>query len=519
LITTVAAELTDRARAEDALRASEESYRLLFDRHPGPMWLFDVETLRFLAVNDAAVDLYGYSADEFLSMTINDIRPEEDLPKLQEKLDSLGSRPFDAGVWRHRTKDGAPLDVAIHTSTVDFGARRARVVLALDVTSQRLLEEQLRQAQKMEAIGSLAGGIAHDFNNIVTVIRGYARVLMPSLVDDSSKESLALIDRAAEQAGELTGQLLAFSRQQILRAEVTDLNQVVQETLTLLDRMLRESIVIERSLDPALAAVLVDRSQITQVILNLAVNARDAMPDGGTLSVQTTNVELDEAYATAHSDVSPGHYVLLQVTDSGPGMDEQTRSRIFDPFFTTKETGTGLGLATVFGIVKQSDGHIWLYSEPGMGTTFKIYFPATNATVSAAVVVPEVTSLEGTETILVVEDNDLLRPLVADVLASYGYTVLTAGDGRAAVELAADERTPTIDLLLTDVVMPQMNGSEVAETLTAKQPGLRVLFSSGYPSNTVVRHGIAEARTAFIQKPYLGDELVLKIRELFAETA
>ncbi|HEY4348933.1 MAG TPA: ATP-binding protein [Gaiellaceae bacterium] len=516
LIASVGAELTERMQTEEALRASEESYRQLFERHPGPMWLFDMETRRFLTVNDAAIASYGYSRKEFLAMTIEDIRPEGDRAALDDALRDEGRGYSDAGVWRHRKKDGTLIDVAIYSNTVEVGTVTARVVLALDVTAQRTLEAQLRQSQKMEAIGSLAGGIAHDFNNILTVIRGYSSLLKPALDDERSIRAAAQIDRAAEQAAKLTAQLLAFSRQQVMRPEVSNLNSAVEETVTLLERLLGEHILLETQLDPALTMILVDRIQLAQVIMNLVVNARDAMPDGGTLAIRTQNTELDEVYAGSHSGVSPGRYVQLEVTDSGVGMDEEIRSRLFDPFYTTKASGTGLGLSTVYGIVSQSGGHIWVYSEPGIGTTFKVYFPTTDDPINEAAVSPEVTSLEGDETILLVEDNESLRPLVAEVLESYGYTVLTATNGVDALELRDSEPFRRIDLLLTDVVMPFMSGRELAEKLTADNPRLRVLFTSGYPSDTVIRHGIASARTAFIQKPYLADELALKIREVLA---
>ncbi len=385
-----------------------------------------------------------------------------------------------------------------------------------DMRALRKGAAELRQAQKMEAVGRLAGGIAHDFNNLLSVIRGYSSLVLPKLADDDTRRAVERIDQAAARAAELTGQLLAFSRQQVLQPEISSLNDVIEETLTLLERLLGEDILLESRLDPELAPILVDRSQVTQVILNLAVNAREAMAEGGTLAIQTDNSELDAAYALQHPDVSPGSYVRLQITDSGPGMDEETRNQVFEPFFTTKAQGTGLGLSTVYGIVKQSGGHIWLYSEPGLGTTFKVYFPTTSAPAQANEPPAQVDSLQGDETILLVEDADMLRPLVADVLESYGYRILTATDGIEALELARKEETPEIDLLLTDVVMPRMNGRELAEKLTALQPQLRTLYTSGYPSDTVLRHGIAEARAAFIQKPYLAEELARKIREILA---
>jgi PAS domain S-box-containing protein len=517
---TIARDTGERKRAADALRLSEQSYRLLFDHHPAPMWLFDPESLGFLAVNEAAINLYGYSREEFLAMTIDEIRPDEDRDALREALADPTRGYVEPNVWRHRRKDGTLIDVAVSSNALQFEGHPARLVLARDVTEQRQLEEQLRQAQKMEAIGRLAGGIAHDFNNLLLVIRGYSAVLLRRSDDEELRDGVEQIDGAALRASEFTKQLLAFSRQQVLRLEVTDLNSVVEETLRLLKRTIGEQIAVETSLDPDVGSILVDRSQLTQAVLNLSINARDAMigDGGGTLSIRTANADLDDAYAAAHEGVAPGSYALLQITDSGPGMDEETQRRAFDPFFTTKEDGTGLGLATVYGLVKQSSGHIWLYSEPGMGTTFKLYLPTTTAPVIASTGPAEVSSLEGTETILLVEDTEMVRSLVTSTLESYGYKVLVAAGGQEALSLA-EHAGGSIDLLLTDVVMPGMNGRELADALVAKYPALKVLFTSGYPSDTVVRHGIADARAAFIEKPYLPDDLARKLRQLLDQQA
>ena len=414
---------------------------------------------------------------------------------------------------------GVAVPVLAGASPLESDGERLICVTFTDLSATKALESQLRQAQKMESIGSLAGGMAHDFNNLLTVIRGYSAILVPTLGDPAGRDAIDRIDRAAEQAAQLTSQLLAFSRQQILQPEVSDLNAIVKETLTLLDRLLGKHILLESRLDPELASILVDRTRLTQVILNLAVNARDAMADGGSLTIQTENCELDDAYVAAHGNVAAGRYVLLQVTDSGTGMDQEMCSRVFDPFFTTKDNGTGLGLSTVYGIVKQSGGHIWIYSEPGIGTTFKVYFPATDEPVLPRLSTVAVDSLRGSETILLVEDNQLVRVLAVRILESYGYRVFAAANGPEALELAEHESTPSIDLLMTDVVMPLMNGREVAERLTESRPELRVLFTSGYPSATIVRHGIAEARTAFIQKPYLPDEVARKLRDMLTSNA
>jgi PAS domain S-box-containing protein len=470
--------------------------------------------------NAAAERIYGYSAREAVGSPISMLAPEElqgELPELLAQV-SEGARIEQYETIRRR-KDGTAFDVSLTISPIKD--RRGTVVgastIARDVTDHRRLEEQLLQAQKMEAVGNLAGGIAHDFNNLLLVVRGYSARLLESLDDASLRESAQQIDNAAQRAGEFTHQLLAFSRQQVLRPEVTDLNEVVRDTLKLLQHAIGEDIRIESELGPDVQPIHVDRGQLTQAVLNLAINARDSMSDaGGTLSVRTAHAELDQAYADRHEDVSAGSYSVLQITDSGKGMDQATQSRVFDPFFTTKEDGTGLGLASVYGLVKQSGGHIWLYSEPLLGTTFKLYFPTSAGTIARPGTTAEIGSLTGTETILLVEDAEMVRQFVATTLEGYGYHVLAAAGGTEAIELAARAAQP-IDLLMTDVVMPWMNGRELVERLTPGNPGMKVLYTSGYPSDTIVREGIAEAGAAFLEKPYLPVDLAAKVREVFGQ--
>jgi CheY-like chemotaxis protein len=363
----------------------------------------------------------------------------------------------------------------------------------------------------MEAVGRLAGGVAHDFNNLLLVIRGYSALLQSADIGDDLREHVTQIDRAANQAADLTRQLLAYSRQQILQVETADLNGIVADTMRMLERLIGEDVEVHATYAENLPSVVVDRGQVSQVILNLAINARDAMPGGGVLAVRTDLVELDEHYAAEHAEVAPGSYVVLELTDSGIGMDESTRARVFDPYFTTKETGNGLGLATVYGIVRQSNGHISLYSEPGIGTTFKVYLPCAGATAGPLPKAYEPQSLEGRETVLIVEDAEQVRELVVRVLESFGYTVLAASGGEEALALASSAEAP-IDLVFTDVVMPGMNGRELVERIETLQPDARVLFSSGYPADTIVRQGIASARVAFIQKPYVAIDLAHKVR-------
>jgi two-component system cell cycle sensor histidine kinase/response regulator CckA len=466
--------------------------------------------------NAGAERVYGYSSGEIVGQSISLLIPDHRADELPAILDRIGRGeavpPYETVRVR---KDGRQIDVALTVSPIkdSRGTLIGASTIARDITDRTKLEAQLRQSQKLESIGSLAGGIAHDFNNILLVIRGHSAVLLDDVSDQRLRASILQIDRAAERAAEFTHQLLAFSRQQVLRPQVVDLNSLVDETLQLVSRMLDKDIVIDRQLKEQLNLILIDRSQLTQAILNLVVNARDAMPDGGTLTIRTANVDLDADYAAEHEDVIPGSYVLLQVTDSGIGVDPLDQARIFEPFFTTKEQGTGLGLAGVFGLVKQSRGHIWVYSEPHMGTTFKLYFPVTGEKQSVTAEPEALQSLDGDETILLVEDTDMVRSLVAATLESFGYTVLAAASGAEALEIA-EARLEPIDLLLTDVVMPRMNGRELAERLLAKHPDMKVLFTSGYPADTIIRHGISESRTAFLEKPYLPADLARKIREV-----
>src|SRR4051795_11017025 len=348
---------------------------MLFEASPTPMWVYDAETLAFLAVNDAAIRHYGYSRQQFLTMTIRDIRPPEDIPRMLGDVAARGG-PGDPSprTWRHLRADGTLIDVEITAGRITFEGRTAAMVVAHDVSERKRLERRLADAEKMEAIGRLAGGVAHDFNTLRTVIAGYAEILLAR----EGGEELEEISRAARQAAALTRQLLAFSRRQVLHPKVVDLNEIVSGMETMLHRIIGDDISVGVRLAPDLAPVEADRAQIERVILNLAANARDAMPDGGALTVETANVELDAQQVASHGDGRPGPHVLLAVSDTGHGMDDEVRRHLFEPFYTTKGSGggTGLGLATVFGVVKQSGGGIYVYSEPGRGTTFKIYLPA-----------------------------------------------------------------------------------------------------------------------------------------------
>ncbi|MFY9552579.1 MAG: PAS domain S-box protein [Thermoanaerobaculia bacterium] len=510
-------DVSQQRNAEQVLRASEERYRLLFESNPQPMWVFDEETFAFLAVNDAACHHYSYSREEFLGMTIRDIRPPEDVPALVRQIASESSQYHQSGVWRHRKKDGKIIEVEITSHPLNFESRSAQLVLATDVTESRRLESQLRQSQKMEAVGQLAGGVAHDFNNLLTAILGYAELLASRLGSDpASFEQLEEIRKAGERAASLTRQLLAFSRRQVLEPKVLGLNAIVHDIEKMLRRLIGDDIDLVATLDQSLAPVLADSGQIEQVILNLVVNSRDAMPDGGKVTIETANVELDEAYARQHATVRPGSYVMLAVSDTGVGMDAEVQSRVFEPFFTTKakEKGTGLGLSTVYGIVKQSGGHIWVYSEPGRGTTFKVYLPRAEGTVEASKgPALEIPRARATETVLLVEDDASLRKLACTILTGLGYTVLETGRGAHALEIARKHSGP-IHLVLTDVVMPEMSGSDLASQLRSARPDARLLFMSGYTDDAIIRHRVLEPGTAFLQKPFTPASLARKVREV-----
>ena len=504
------------AAAIAELQASEERYRLLFESNPQPMWVYDVSTLAFLAVNDAAIEHYGYSREEFLSMTILDIRTPEERPEVMEAVRNLSSDVTRSVMRKHRTKDGRVIDIEGSSREILFDGHRSRLVLATDITARRLLEEQFRQAQKMEAVGRLAGGIAHDFNNLLTAIIGYSDLLLGTLKEPRLRAEVGEIRHAGKRAASLTNQLLAFSRRQILQPTVLDLNEIVINLEKMLRRLIGEDIELVTINKSELSCIKADISQLEQIVMNLAVNARDAMPEGGKLTIEIANVDLEESYSISHPEVKPGPYVLLAVSDTGHGMDAKTQSQVFEPFFTTKELGkgTGLGLSTVYGIVKQSGGHIWIYSEKGYGATFKIYLPRVNEVVNPAETdLPASRSLTGSETIMLVEDDDLVRKLSTSVLEGYGYTVLAAEDGRQALEFLEPLAT-TIDLVITDVVMPGMGGAQMVSKLRAIRPNIKILYVSGYTAEASILHGVLEEGVEFLPKPFTPEGLAAKVRNI-----
>ena len=518
-VSTQIAMAIDRKRAEEQLQVSERNYRLLFETNPEAMLVYDHDTLRILAVNQVAMSRYGYSEQEFLSLTLRDIRPPEEQQRLDEELKN---RPAGGAVRsgvRHRTKDGRVLDVELVARPIEFAGRQARLVLARDVTAQRQLEEQLRQSQKMEAVGQLAGGIAHDFNNLLTAILGSTQLLLHGTPpDDRRREDMEEIRNAGLRAAELTRQLLAFSRRQVLTPKVLEVNAVVANMNRMVRRLIGDDIELVTALDPAAGAVNADPGQLEQVLLNLAVNARDAMPTGGRLTIESTHVTLTAEYAERRHRVPPGDYVCLAVTDTGTGMDEATQAHLFEPFFTTKDVGkgTGLGLATVYGIVKQSGGYIWVYSEVARGTTVKVYLPRVAGVAESAAAAPLAEPQElrgGSETVLLVEDADPVRALARKSLEACGYTVLDAADGPAALTLSTSHHGG-IDVLVTDVVMPGMSGRELAERLAPARPHMKVLYTSGYTDDAMVRQGVLTAGVAFLQKPFVPETLARKVREV-----
>ncbi len=635
-------DISGRRKAEEALRRSERYYRLLFEQNPHPMWVYEEKTLRFLAVNQAAIDHYGFSREEFLAMTLRDIRPQEELPRL---LQSIAARPSGidkAGVWSHRTKSGKAIYVEITDQQIDFEGHSAFLVLANDVTDSlraeealrtseekyrefienasvgiyrsspdgtlldvnpalvnilgynskydlmslnlntdiyekaedradivrrtgndgrvqgavtnwkrkdgtvitvsldgkeirkdgkvshyevlveditktRSLEEQLRQSQKMEAVGRLAGGVAHDFNNALGVITGYSELLQFKLTHDETLHRQAgEIFKAGQRAAALTRQLLAFSRKQTMRPQIINLNNIVRDMEKMLRRLIGENIDLVHVGASDLSMVLADPGQIEQVLMNLVVNARDAMPMGGSVRIETADCELDETVKRKYDYVNPGKYVMLSVTDTGCGMDEKVQSHVFEPFFTTKEVGkgTGLGLSTVYGIVKQSGGYIWVDSALGKGTRFHLYLPITTDKVKTTHSDQAVAAVPlGSETILLVEDEDALRDLTASALRGGGYNVLEAGSAESALAIVK-QYGGRIHMLVTDVILPGLSGCDLATSIQAHYPKVRTVFMSGYTDDLLGRHGVLGQDITLLEKPFSNRTLLTSIREL-----
>jgi len=644
LIADLQRELELRQVATQQLQESELRYRRIFEGSPYPLWVFDLETHRFLAVNEAAVQQYGYSREEFLGLSIHDIRPREDVPFLLEALSRPDNGVRFSGVFRHRRRDGSLILAEIRSHEVEFFGRRARLVQALDVTDrvrahdalrvaeerhrlvarvtkeaiwewnphtdaldwnpaffelfrhgrdtidptrtwfetqvhpddreeaalimsealrhrredfsrrfrfrrgdgsfalvedraiiayngdaaervigslsdvtvQHHLDEQLAIAQRMEAVGRLAGGVAHDFNNLLTAIRGFASFALDEQLPASrARDDIEQILHASDRAAALTRQLLAFSRRQVLLPQLVDVNESLGSLQRMLARVLGEDVEVQTFLDPSAARVLVDPGQFEQVIMNLVVNARDAMPDGGLLTIETSNVHLDSAYTESHVDASVGDHVAIAITDTGAGMDPRTMARIFEPFFSTKDRdkGTGLGLATTYGIVKQSGGHIWVYSEPGKGSTFKVYLPRAVDELPGTGVpsLESPGSVDGTEIVLVVEDDDRVRRVSTSALQRHGYRVLEARSAEVALSIFR-EHQDEIDIVVSDVVLPRMSGPLLVQALRVMRSNLPVLFVSGYTENAFLQAGALSQGSELLEKPFAPGALVRRVR-------
>jgi PAS domain S-box-containing protein len=512
-------DITERKRAEEEIRQSQEKLRMHIENTPLAVVEWDLQ-FRVVEWNASAERIFGYTREEAIGQHAYFIIPRPVRPLVdkvwQELLAQKGGMhgsPND-----NITKDGRTISCEwYNTPLVDAAGRVLGVASFVhDVTERVALEERLRQSQKMEAIGRLAGGVAHDFNNLLTVILGYTQILSDGLPSGRLANATGQIKSAAERAAGITRQLLAFSRKQVLSPRIIDLNDIVLNLDSLLRRLIGEDIEVLTVPARDLGSVTADPGQIEQVIMNLALNARDAMPRGGKLTLETANVELDATHTREHHSLEPGRYVMLAVTDTGMGMSPEVQARIFEPFFTTKEVGkgTGLGLSTVYGIIKQSGGYIWVYSEPGRGTTFKIYFPrvempaqeAGNDTGSGGV-------QRGTETIVLVEDDSQLRDLTSSVLSQCGYRVLVASSPEEGLAISkANHRE--MRLLITDVVMPRMNGRQLAEQVLRIAPEARVLYISGYTNDAIVHYGVLDEGLWFLPKPFTLAALINKVREI-----
>ncbi len=518
-----AAAKRERRRADLTLRSTELRLEQLLSTSTAVVYSSGVTAggIVPLWVSDNVTLVFGYTMEEVLhpSWWLTRVHPDDKDSAVAELSRLTGDNSVSLE-YRFRHKDGGYRWIHDQSRIVAGNGEYPKELVGawLDVTERHRLEDQFHQAQKMEAVGRLAGGIAHDFNNLLTVISSHAEFLKEGLqAGDQKLEDVHLIREAVNGAAELTRQLLAFSRQQVLEARVLDLNTEVSRAERMLGRIIGEDIELTVTRSPGLGHVKADPGQIAQILMNLAVNARDAMPQGGKLSIETSNVEIDHDYVSSNPVAAQGSFVMIAMSDTGSGMDEATRARVFEPFFTTKEAGkgTGLGLSTVYGIVKQSGGFIWVYSEPGQGTVFKIYLPrvAAESDLVGAISADPQELPRGSETVLLVEDADGVRLVGKRILERQGYHVIEAPNGEAALQMIANRSGP-IDLLLTDVVMPGMGGRILAEELGRLHPEARVLYASGYTDDAVVRHGVLESAVAYLQKPYTAESLTRKVRQV-----
>jgi PAS domain S-box-containing protein len=514
------AEEQQRRRAEGALRGSEERFRALVENSSDALLLIDAEG-RVTYTTPSSARHLGWQPDQIVGRSIYDFIHPEDRGlvgvRMAETLQDP-ARPIAADVRFHHADGTWRFMEGVGVNRLADPSVGAIVINARDVSDRRKLEAQLRQAQKMEAVGQLAGGVAHDFNNLLTAILGYCNLILDEMPrEDPLRADLEEIQSAGERAASLTRQLLAFSRRQILQPQIVDINTLVRQLEKLLRRLISEDVELVTALAGDLVPVRVDPATIEQILVNLAVNARDAMPAGGRLTIETTNVELGDAYAVTHVTMKPGPYVMLAVSDTGEGMDEATRARVFEPFFTTKEQGkgSGLGLATVYGMVRQSGGYIWVYSEPGHGTTFKVYLPpaeSRSATGNVDRGRRETDATHGWETVLLVEDEDAVRALAREVLRRHGYVVLEARHGVEALRIA-ERHQDAIHLMVTDLVMPHMSGRDLAERLSTVRPRMKVLFISGYTDHAVMHRDLTPG-AVFLQKPFNPEVFARTVRSV-----
>jgi len=523
-ITSIIVDISEQRKTQEALRQAEQNYRAIFEEAIVGIFRTAPEG-QYIVVNPALARMLGYDSPEEVKASVSDVARQlyvepEQRREFQTLVEKEGSvRGFECQVYR---KNGSKMWMSVNARAVYQNGRLVGYEgTNEDITERKLLQEQLLQAQRLDAVGRLAGGVAHDFNNLLGVVLGQGELLLERLpFADPSRRRVEQICQAAHRAVSLTAQLLAFGRQQILHPVVLDLNSVLRNLNDIMTRVIGEDVDVVNRYDPALGLVKGDVGQIEQVLLNLAVNARDAMPQGGTLTIETSNIEID-SIAQRYSGAAPGRYALLTIRDTGTGMDEETMAQIFEPFFTTKERnrGTGLGLATVYGIVKQSGGYVSVSSELGVGTTFSLYFPRTEESLTAESPAgrPQTSQESGGETILVVEDSDPMRGVTREFLESAGYKVLEADNPERALELVEEQRSP-ICLIITDVVMPRMNGRVLAERLTTRPPMMKVLYISGYTDEAVFRCGVRPGRRDFLNKPFTRDGLLNRVREVLQVT-
>ncbi len=517
-------DITRRRLAEEKIRENEEKYRSLLNSQNDAIFLYKFKSKgfsTFTEVNDIACERYGYTKEEFLKLGPPDITKKEDANSRaktnhRNRLLREGHLIFET---EHITKSGKHFPAEVSSNIIEFKGENHVLAVVRDISERKILQGQLQQAQKMEAIGQLAGGVAHDFNNLLTIINGYCELLMIRDLPGSILGLIKEIQTAGLRAGRLTSQLLAFSRKQIIQPKVINLNKLITDQMKMLGRLLGEDIEISTVLDPNLGNTKADPGQLEQIIMNITINARDAMPFGGKLTVETHNKTFDRKFISTHLGAKPGKFVALSISDNGVGMDKGTMDRIFEPFFTTKgrDKGTGLGLATVYGIVKQNNGFIYVYSEPQKGSTFKVYLPFIEKSVKEVDdAVDQRESLMGSETILLAEDDAGVRKVTYRTLESYGYNVLIASNGEEAERIFNSNKN-SITLLLTDVKMPIMGGRELADKLVKVKPSLKVLYFSGYTDDNIVQHGVLDKGMEFLQKPYTNIELAKKVKAILSQ--